>query len=180
MSPDVSIDDLNLILELGTLHGKVEDFVCQTSNKGSQQIKIYSEEVYAKNSVNTALRIRARTIFSYVMQNWNPQTDHNFREKIKETYLETIYLFFAGTIELKAQYFLILQPATYKFVNRTTELIIYQGVIHPDQVMSYEETDKTQYWIDCYLSDQLFSSLQIRTVNNDFNIQEYYNNLFGL
>lgn len=179
MSGIVTVEDLNYILEFGTLHGKIDNLICQTSCSGSQQIKIYSSETYQKNGVNTALRIRARSIFSYVMKSWNPQIDTNFREKLSEIYLNTVYLFYTGTVALKAQYFEILQPATYTFINRSSEMIIFDGVLRPNQIFYYTETEETQYWLDCYLNSQLFNSLEIKIVNSEFDIKNFYENLFS-
>ena len=178
MSPEVTIQDLNYILEFGTLHGKVDNFVCQTSRLGTQQIKIITDLTYKENATNTALRIRARSIFSYAMSSWNPQTHDNFRSLVKELYDQTIYLFFTGTITLKAQYFQIYVNKFYTFVNRTTEEIIYSGFFAPNQFMEFIENSETQYFIDCYYSSEVVSSLEIKVVSPEFNISQYYKDLF--
>lgn len=180
MPEQVTIEDLNYIIEFGTLHGRIDNFICQTSNKGSQQIKVYTTETYKENSVNTALRIRGRAIFSYTMKSWNPQIDDNFRDKLKSIYDDTIYLFFQGQIVLKSQYFKINCPATYSFYNRKTSEIIYDGYLGPDQAMIFTEESIDQYHIDCYLGSTLYSSVEIKTVSELFDIKAYYYNLFEL
>jgi hypothetical protein len=180
MPENVTIEDLNYIMEFGTLHGRIDNFICQTSFGGSQQIKIYTSDTYKENAVNTALRIRARAIFSYTMKSWNPQVDDNFRDKLRSIYEDTIYLFYLGQIILKAQYFKIFAPASYTFINRTTQEIIYDGSFGPDQCMIFNEDTETQYCIDCYLGSNKFSSVEIKTVSELFDIKSYYYNLFGL
>lgn len=178
MPTNVNLEDLNYIMEFGTLHGRIENFVCQTTNGGTQQIKVITSTTYKENAVNTALRIRARSIFSYCMSSWNPQVDDNFRDKLRSIYDETIYLFFTGQVILKAQYFKITLNDFYVFKNRSTEEIIYSGYVAPDQALLFTENTETKYFIDCYLNETLKSSLELKTVPAGFNISDFYKNLF--
>ena len=179
MPDPVTIDDLNVLMEFGTLHGKIENYVCQTSNSGSQQIKIYSDDTYKNNAVNTALRIRVREIFAHAMSTWNPQIHDDFRERLESFYMTTIYLFFVGTIQLKARYFQITQSYTYKFLYRSSSDLIYEGPLSPDQYLEFTENDILQDHIDCYRDNQLFNSIEIKTVSIDFDIRQYYKDLFS-
>lgn len=178
--PPVQIEDLNRILEFGTLHGKIEGWVLQTSYKGGQQIKVYTTESYKNNAINTALRIRARKLMQYVYKTHNPQTSPDFRAYIKGTYLNTIYLYRAGTIRIKAKYLNIAVTDWYEIKKRGSLTWLYQGTLAQDQYFDFEDAELHQYWIDCYRNSNLFSSIEIKTVNDAYDIAAYYDTLFGL
>ena len=178
MPENVTLEDLNYIMEFGTLHGKVDNFVCQTTHMGTQQIKIVSDDTYKENAVNTALRIRARSIFSFAMSSWNPQTDHDFRDKIRNLYDQTIYLFSVGQVVLKAQYFNIRLSDHYVFKNRTTSAVIFSGYVSPNQSLNFTESAVDQYFIDCYRNDVIFFSIELKTVPAEFDISNYFKELF--
>lgn len=186
----ITIEDINKLMEFSTLHGKIDGWVLQTSH-GSQQIKVYSDINYSNNAINTALRIRSRKILQYLMTHYNPQTTPNFKEIIINLYYSTIYLLPVGTIKLKAKYFRIFYTDTYLIQYQDSSFdssfddsfggkLIYNGILHPSSIISYEENEELESNLQCFQNNKLKSSINVKTVNELFDITNYYNILFGL
>ena len=180
MPDQVTIDDINKIMDLATLHGRIENWVFQTSYKGSQQIKIVTSESYLHNNINTALRIRARSIMSYAMKLHNPSVDDDFSGTIKNLYLNTIYLFYIPTITIKAKYLNITKIGSYTILRSDSPYPIYSGIISPDQSFSFDETQEKEFTLYCYQNGVIIHSIDIKTVNETFDINIFYNDLFNL
>lgn len=180
MADEITIEDINKILDLATLHGRMENWVFQTSKSGSQQIKIVTSESYLHNLLNTALRIRARRIMSYAMKLYNPALDSNFSNSIKELYLNTIYLFFISTVKVKAKYLKITTRGYYVIYRSDQPDPIYSGYIDPDQSISFEVPTASEFALTCYQNDEFLHSIDIKVVDEMFDITKFYNKLFGL
>ena len=191
MTPSpVTIEDLNKLMEFNTLHGTIHDWLLQISH-GTQQIKVYSDINFSNNSINTALRIRSRKILQYLMTLYNPQTTSNFKEIIRYFYYSTIYVLPLGTIKLKAKYFRITYTDPYlikyqdssfdsSFDNSFSERIIYDGILSPSSIIFYTENEELVSNLQCFQNNRLKSNINIKTVNELFDIAYYYNTLFGL
>ena len=180
MPDQITLDDINKILDLATLHGRIENWVFQTSTKGSQQIKIVTSESYLHNSINTALRTRTRRIMSYSMRNHNPANDTNYSEFIKDLYLNTIYLFYTPTISIKAKYLNITKKDSYTIFRSDSPEPIYTGIISPDQSFTFQETQEKVFSLICFQDGEVLHSIDIKTVNEMYDITKFYNKLFNL
>jgi len=180
MPDPIILDDINKILDLATLHGRIENWVFQTSNNGSQQIKIVTSESYLHNNINTALRTRARRIMSYAMRNHNPANDTNFADTIKELYLNTIYLFYTPTISIKAKYLNITAKESYSIFRSDFPEPIYSGIISPDQSFTFQEIQEKDFSLICFQNGEVLHSIDIKTVNEMYDITKFYNKLFNL
>lgn len=180
MPDPITIDDINKILDMATLHGRIENWVFQTSSQGSQQIKIVTADSYTHNNINTALRTRARRIMSYAMRNHNPATDLNFSAYIKNLYLNTIYLFFTPEVTIKAKYLNITQKDSYSIFRSDFPEPIYTGIISPSQSFTIQESQETDFSLICYQNGEVLHSIDIKTVNQMYDITKHYNKLFNL
>jgi len=180
MPEQITIDDINKILDLATLHGRIENWVFQTSTKGSQQIKIVTSESYQHNNINTALRTRARRIMSYAMRNHNPANDSDFSDFIKDLYLNTIYLFYTPTITIKAKYLNITEKKSYSIFRSDFPDPIYTGIMSPSQSFTFKETQEKNFSLTCFQNGEVLHSIDIKTVNEMYDISKFYNKLFNL
>lgn len=180
MPDPINIDEINKILDLATLHGRIENWVFQTSTKGSQQIKIVTSDSYTHNNINTALRVRARRIMSYSMRNHNPSNDIDFSDYIKDLYLNTIYLFYTPDITIKAKYLNITKKNSYTIYRSDFPEPIFTGIISPTQSFTFQELQETDFSLTCYQNGEVLHSIDIKTVNEMYDIIKFYNKLFNL
>jgi len=180
MSNEVTVEQLTKLMEYGTLHGRVENWVLQTSKGNSQQLKIYSEESYRHNSVNTYLRSRMRAIFKFAMSQYHPKTDPEFSSYIRQLYLSTIYLFPIGTFDLKTKYLNISFSSIYEIREKESQVILFSGFLSPRDVITFEETESREYTLQCYRNENLIHELDIKIIDESFNIIFFYANLFNL
>ncbi|NQV17196.1 MAG: hypothetical protein HQ534_01440 [Armatimonadetes bacterium] len=180
MPSEITVEELTKLMEYGTLHGRVENWVLQTSFKNSQQLKIYSEESYRTNSINTCLRTRMRAIFSFAISHYNPKTDPEFISFIRELYLSTIYLFPIGSIEFKAKYLNITFSAIYVIVEKDSGITIFTGALSPRDFITFEETDPRDLTLQCFRNSTLIHEIDIKIIDESFNVSLFYNNLFNL
>ncbi len=180
MTENITVEELTKLMEYGTLHGRVENWVLQTSRGNSQQLKIYTPESYRTNSINTCLRKRMRAIFSFAMSQYNPKTDPEFTAFIRSLYLSTIYLFPIGTIEIKAKYLSISFFSIYEIKEKDSGTVIYYGFLSPRDFITFEESESREFTLQCYRNELLIHEIDIKIVDATFNIDFYYNNLFNL
>ena len=180
MTENITVEELTKLMEYGTLHGRVENWVLQTSKGNSQQLKIYSEESYRHNSVNTCLRARMRAIFKFAMSQYHPKTDPEFSSYIRQLYLSTIYLFPIGTFDLKTKYLNISFSSIYEIREKESQEILFSGFLSPRDVITFEETESREYTLQCYRNENLIHELDIKIIDESFNIIFFYANLFNL
>ena len=180
MTENITVEELTKLMEYGTLHGRIENWVLQTSRGNSQQIKIYTPESYQKNSINTCLRTRMRAIFSFVMSQYNPKIDPQFTTFIRQLYLSTIYLFPIGEIEFKAKYLNISFESIYEIKEKDTGSVIYYGFLSPRDVITFEEPESREFTLQSYRNELLIHEIDIKFVSESYNIDFYYKNLFNL
>ena len=180
MPGEITIEELTKLMEYGTLHGRGENWVLQTSKGNSQQLKIYSEESYRHNSVNTYLRSRMRAIFKFAMSQYHPKTDPEFSSYIRQLYLSTIYLFPIGTFDLKTKYLNISFSSIYEIREKESQVILFSGFLSPRDVITFEETESREYTLQCYRNENLIHELDIKIIDESFNVIFFYANLFNL
>jgi len=155
MSNEITVEQLTKLMEYGTLHGRIENWVLQTSKGNSQQLKIYSEESYRHNSENTCLRARMRAIFSFAMSQYHPNVNPEFSSFIRQLYLSTIYLFPIGTI-------------------------LFTGQLSPRDVITFEELEPRDFTLQCFRNSILIHEVDLKIIDETFNTNFFYQNLFNL
>ncbi|RLC50846.1 MAG: hypothetical protein DRH79_07015 [Candidatus Cloacimonadota bacterium] len=180
MPAKLKIEDINPIMEFATLHGRIENWVFQTSVGGSQQIKIVKKHTYDHNEVATALRIRARAVMRYAMRHFNPSVDTCYSDFIKAVYLDTIYLFIVPEVFIKTQYLNITHQATYTIYRSDQTEPIYKGILDPRQSFILTIPDTGDLSITCYKDTALIHSINIRMVSESYDIERFFDDMFEL
>jgi len=180
MSDKITLDELLPVLEFATLHGRIENWVFQTSNGNSQQIKIIKPYTYTPNTVSTALRIRARAIMRYCMRHFNPASDSFYSNFIKDVYLDTIYVFEIPNAFIKTRYLNIKKQGTYSIFRSDEVDPIYQGILNPDQSFVINVPDESIITLSCYQDTELIHSINLKMVNEHFKIDRFFDDMFEL
>jgi len=180
MADKITLEDLLPVLEFSTLHGRIENWVFQTSIGNSQQIKIITSETYTPNTVSTDLRIRARAIMSYCMGHFNPAIDSIYSDFIKDVYLDTIYVFKIPNALIKTRYLNILKQDTYIIYRSDQVDPIYKGILNPNQSFMIEIPNETDLVLTCYKDTVLIHSINLKMVSDTFNIERFFDELFNL
>ena len=180
MAEKIRIEDLLPVLEFATLHGRVENWVFQTSVGNSQQIKIIRPHTYTPNIVSTDLRIRARTITRYCMGHFNPAVDSIYSDFIKDVYLDTIYVFQIPNAFIKTRYLNIIDQDTYTIYRSDQVDPIYQGILNPNQSFIIEVPDVSDIVVTCYKDTLLIHSIYLKMVDDKFDIEVFFEELFEL
>ena len=180
MPEKILIEDLLPVLEFATLHGRVENWVFQTSIGNSQQIKIITRDTYAPNRVSTDLRIRARAIMRYCMRHFNPAVDSIYSDFIKDVYLDTIYVFQIPNAYIKTRYLNIKKQDTYTIYRSDEVDPIYQGILNPKQSFIVEVPDASNLILTCYKGTVLIHSINLKMVDENFDIVRFFDDMFEL
>ena len=180
MPQKIKIEDLLPVLEFSTLHGRIENWVFQTSNGNSQQIKIIRPNTYQANQVSTSLRIRARAIMSYCMGHFNPAVDPIYSDFIKDVYLDTIYVFPIPNALIKTRYLNIKAQGMYTIFRSDEVDPIYNGILKPDQTFLVEVPNESDLVLSCYKDTLLVHSITLKMVAANFDIAQFFNELFEL
>ena len=180
MPDKIQIEDIIPVLELATLHGRVENWVFQTSLGNSQQIKIIKPNTYSPNQVSTDLRIRARAIMRYCMGHFNPAVDSIYSDFIKDVYLDTIYVFQIPNAFIKTRYLNIIDQDSYTIYRSDQVDPIYQGILNPNQSFIVEVPDTSILTLTCFKGSVLIHSITIKMVYANFKIDRFFEELFEL
>ena len=180
MSNEITVEQLTKLMEYGTLHGRIENWVLQTSKGNSQQLKIYSEESYRHNSENTCLRARMRAIFSFAMSQYHPNVNPEFSSFIRQLYLSTIYLFPIGTFDFKTKYLNISFSSIYEIKEKDSGTILFTGQLSPRDVITFEELEPRDFTLQCFRNSILIHEVDLKIIDETFNTNFFYQNLFNL
>ncbi|MCK5849027.1 MAG: hypothetical protein KAH01_07530 [Caldisericia bacterium] len=180
MADKITLADISNIFELSTLHGRIENWVFQTSVGNSQQIKIIKPYTYTPNAVSTSLRIRARAIMRYCMGHFNPAVDPAFSDFIKDVYLDTIYVFQVPNALIKTRYMNIKFQDTYTIFRSDQVDPIYQGILNSNQSFTVEVPDEADLILTCYKDTVLIHSINLKMVDANFKIDRFFEELFEL
>lgn len=180
MGDKIKIEDILPVLEFATLHGRIENWVFQTSIGNSQQIKIIKPYTYTPNRVSTDLRIRARAIMRYCMGHFNPSIDSHYSAFIKDVYLDTIYVFQIPNAFIKTRYLNIIDQDTYTIYRSDQVDPIYQGILNPNQSFLIEVPDESDIVVTCYKDTALIHSINLKMVDDKFNIERFFEEMFEL
>ena len=167
------LDQLQMISEVSTLHGKFDNYLLQSSH-GTQQFKDYDPSYWIQNQINTSLRARVRVIFKYIMLTSNPRSDPEFSNKLSQEFIACPYVFPYGIILLKANMFNIKYCFTGSIYCSTTGEEIFTGELSPEWSASYENSSEALLTFICHKSLQPFTQIFVHFLNPPIDYKNWY------